>query len=201
MVLRAEETSVPASCKVGAAAQGRRGLANIDRHLLPPPGAKLPQFRGRESAGSDSGRTGRADAERCRQHRIGTAGESDFRCLRVTPAGDRENRPKRFIRHGHDLCHRGPWRSLCTGRGTHPPRGSAQGRISAALQPRGRLGIPRVTSARRWRGDFPAYVSRSSLRGRRVDDHRTHSLSRNGALAGRVRIGRRQPRFEEVRER
>ena len=72
-----------------AAAQRCRGLAKIDCHSLTPPGTNLPQFRGREPACSESCRTGCADAERRRQHRIGTTGEHDIRCLRVTPTCDR----------------------------------------------------------------------------------------------------------------
>ena len=67
----------------------RRGLAKIDCHSLTPPGTNLPQFRGREPTCSESRRTGRADAVRRRQHRIGTTGEHDIRYLRVTPACDR----------------------------------------------------------------------------------------------------------------
>src|SRR5215471_5692363 len=75
--------------KVAAAAQRCRGLAKIDRHSLTPPRTNLPQFRGREATGSESSRTGRADTEGRRQHWIGTTGEYDIRCLRVTPTCDR----------------------------------------------------------------------------------------------------------------
>ena len=92
-----------------AAAQRCRGLAKIDCHALTPPGANLPQLRGREPACSESCSTGRADAERRRQHRIGTTGEHDIRCLPVTPTCDRQDRAKRFIRRGHDLVTANPW--------------------------------------------------------------------------------------------
>ena len=42
--------------------------------------------------------TSRADAERRRQHRIGTSGEHDICCLPMTPICDRQDRAKRFIR-------------------------------------------------------------------------------------------------------
>jgi hypothetical protein len=72
-----------------AAAQRCCGLAKIDCHSLTPLGTNLPQFRGREPACSESCRTGCADAERRRQHRITTTGEHDIRWLRVTPTCDR----------------------------------------------------------------------------------------------------------------
>ena len=108
MVFRADETSAPASLQVGAAPQRRRGLANVDGHLLAPPGANLPQLRGREPARRERRRTGRADAERRRQHRIGTAGERDVGGLRVTPTRDRQDRAKRFVRRGHDVVTASP---------------------------------------------------------------------------------------------
>ena len=86
-----------------AAAQRSCGLAKINCHSLTPPGTSLPQLRGREPGCSESCSTRRADAERRRQHRIDTTGEYDIRCLPVTPACDRLDHAKRFIRLGHDL--------------------------------------------------------------------------------------------------
>src|SRR5947209_15279247 len=54
-----------------AAAQRSCGLAKINCHSLTPPGTSLPQLRRREPSCSESCSTGRADAERRRQHRIG----------------------------------------------------------------------------------------------------------------------------------
>ena len=86
-----------------AAAQRSGGLAKIDGYSLTPPGTSPPQLRGRYSARSKSCSTSRADTERRRQHRIGTAAEDDIRCLPVSPARDRQDRAKRFIRRGHHL--------------------------------------------------------------------------------------------------
>src|SRR5262245_6297197 len=65
--------------EIAATAQRGRGLAQIDRYLLAPPGSKLPQLTGRESGGSESSSTRRADAERRRQHGTDTAGEHHLR--------------------------------------------------------------------------------------------------------------------------
>jgi hypothetical protein len=72
-----------------AAPQCCRGLAKINGRALTPPGANLPQLRGRERGCSESCSTGRADTERSRQHRIGTTGEHDVHSLSVTPVCDR----------------------------------------------------------------------------------------------------------------
>src|SRR6476620_11261233 len=60
---------------VVAAAQRSCGLAKINCHSLTPPGTSLPQLRGRKPGCSESCSTRCTDAERRRQHRIGTTGE------------------------------------------------------------------------------------------------------------------------------
>ena len=102
MLLRAAESLAVGELHVVPAAQRSGGLAKIDRHLLAPPGTDLPQLGGREPARSHCRRTGRADAERRRQHGVGATGERDLRGMPVGPTGDRQDRAKSFIRHGHD---------------------------------------------------------------------------------------------------
>src|SRR5262249_10260020 len=89
--------------EIAAAAPRGRGLARTDGYWLAPPGSKLPQLTGRESCGSESSSTRRADAEWRRQHGIDTAGEHHLRGLPLGPIGDRQNASQRFVRKAHAL--------------------------------------------------------------------------------------------------
>ena len=90
-VARVRDLAV-AKLHVMAAAQRRRGLAQIDRNRLLPSGAHLPQRGGSEPGRGQRRGAGHADTEWSRNDRVGAAGE----CHRVRavggPAGGRQNR-------------------------------------------------------------------------------------------------------------
>ena len=81
-----------------AAQRGDR-LAQIDRDILAPAGAQFPEIGSGETGGGEGRRTGRPDAERRRQHRIGAAGDLDRAAPLLGPAGDRQDRAQRVMCH------------------------------------------------------------------------------------------------------
>ena len=102
-VLRSVDSLRVVQLHVVPAAQRGRRLAGIDRDLLAPPGAQLPQIGDGEADRRERGGAGLADAERRRQDRIGAAGDLDRGRTLVGPAGDRQDRAQSFMRHGQDL--------------------------------------------------------------------------------------------------
>ena len=79
-----------------AAQRGDR-LAQIDRDLLAAAGAQLPEIGGGEPGCRECSGTGRTDAKRRRQHRVGAAGDLDRAGPLLGPAGDRQDRHPTII--------------------------------------------------------------------------------------------------------
>ena len=86
-----------------AAAQRGDRLAQVDRDLLAAPGAQFPEIGGGEPGRGERRGTGRTDAERRRQYRVGAAGDLDRAGPLLGPAGDRQDRAQCVVCHSRDL--------------------------------------------------------------------------------------------------
>ena len=89
----------PVQLQVMSAAQRGGRLAGVDRYILAAAGTQLPEVGGGEARGRERGRGRFTDPERRGQDRIDVSADLDGTQPIIVPAGDRQDRPQRVVRH------------------------------------------------------------------------------------------------------